>query len=97
MDKQLYDGRGDAEGRVFWLKDDGQVVGRPYVRQRTVTALAKWRGKYSLTARRATVAATIESERWMIVRAGQTVGSIVRDVEESLLQLAPDMAPMAQE
>jgi hypothetical protein len=93
MSKPLYDGLGDAEGKVFWTKDNGEVVGRPYVRQRAVSALARWRDSYSLAARRAAVAATVGSDQWMTVRAGQTVGSIVRDVEDHMLsRMTPDVS-----
>ncbi len=96
MAKLLYDGQGDAEGKVCWTKNSGDVVGRPYVRQRTLSALARWRSSYSLAARRAAVAATIETDSWMTFRAGQTVGSIVRDVEDYLLQRMPDMSQAEQ-
>lgn len=69
-----------------WTKDNGDIVHLPYVRQRVVTHLSRrWRTIYPVAARRAAIAATLGSESWLKFRNGQTVGAMVRDVEDCLL------------
>lgn len=83
--KRIWDGRGDAEGCAYWTKDDGVVVGRPYVRRRASSWLSERRSAYSLDDRQSAIRETIESDEWMAGRAGMTVGAIAREVEDHLV------------
>lgn len=80
----IWDGRGDADGSICFTKDSGEIVGRPYVVEPVRSALGKWRRLYDLEARRAAMERTVLDDGWLRRRAGNTVGSIVRDVEDAL-------------
>lgn len=89
--RPIWNGKGqiveDGPNReAYWTKDSGEIVGRPYVRERASRGLSAWRDMYSLEARRAVLAATVDDDAWLSSRAFETVGSIVRDVVDHLLR-----------
>ncbi len=45
---QIGDGKGDAEGRAYFTKDNGEIVGRPYVRRRAIAAMNRFRRWHSI-------------------------------------------------
>jgi hypothetical protein len=83
---EIWNGKGEADGLVWFTKDAGEIVGRPYVRRRVATALSRWRFAYSLAQRRAALAATVGSDDWLRTRNRQTVGSLERDAVCVLLE-----------
>lgn len=85
MGREIWNGRGDAEGKVYWTMHNGEIVGRPYIRKRASSYLSRWRSLRSLEVRRAAIRATIERDEWMRFRAGETVGSVLRQVEDYLI------------
>jgi hypothetical protein len=62
-------------------KDNGEIVSHKYVVRRVSSALSRWRHIYTLAERRAVFDATVNNPEWMRRKRGQTVGSIVREVE----------------
>lgn len=84
--RTIWDGKGDAEGKVYFTKDNGTFVGRPYVRRRVSSALSRWRHLDSLNARKAAISATIDNDAWLAQRNGCTVGALIRDVETALFR-----------
>lgn len=83
---ELWSGRGDAEGKAYWTKDSGEIVGLQYVTERAAQRLAQWRSLFSLETRRAVLDATVRNELWVCGRRGMTVGAVARDVESELLR-----------
>lgn len=83
--KEIWDGNGCADDKAHWSKDNGELVGRRYVRDRVASDLSRWRSLYSLERRRAAIAATVDNDEWMRRNHGCTVGSVIRDVESVLL------------
>ena len=71
-----------ADSDPTFTKDNGEIVSRAYLRRRVISGLSRWRRIYPLEARRAAIAATLDNAAWMRARNGQTVGSIVRAVED---------------
>lgn len=82
--REIWDGTGDADGKAYWTLNNGEMKGRPYVRQRAVRALATWGDLFPLSDRKATLAATVDNDAWMASRNGQTVGSVLFDVTGEL-------------
>ncbi len=78
--KQIWDGKGDADGKVVFTKNNGELVGRPYVRRRAVAALARLSRYRSPEDRAAALAATIDNDEWLRFRDLNTVSAICRDV-----------------
>lgn len=84
MTAPIWNGKGDAEGLVCFTKNSGEIVGRPYVRQRIAAGLSRHARFHSLEARRAVIAATVDDDGWLSQRNGQTVGSLLRDATKLL-------------
>jgi hypothetical protein len=80
MAMPLWTGKGDVEGCIYWTKDDGEIVGVPYVRERARRALLLWRSEASIEVRKSVLEETVGSEMWMNAHAFETVGSVVRAV-----------------
>lgn len=85
MARDFWNGSGEAEDKVYWTKNDGMIVGRPYVRERARRALSKWHPYKQTEHRNKVLAATVDNDQWLGFRAHETVGSVVRDVEDYLL------------
>jgi hypothetical protein len=66
-------------------KDNGEFVDAAYLRRRVSSALSRWRNYHSLEERRAVIARTLDDPAWMRSRRDQTVGSIIRAVEDELI------------
>ena len=91
MPKAIWDGRGDADGTVYFTKNNGELVGRPYLRRRVASHLARWSWRFPLDARRAALAATVGDDDWLRGRTGELVASVCRAAEEHLLFMSlPD-------
>lgn len=84
MSKAIWSGKGEADGLAWFTKDNGEIVGRPYVERRVSAALSRWRRFHNLDHRRAVMARTVGSDDWLRQRAGQTVSSLIRDAEMEL-------------
>jgi hypothetical protein len=65
-------------------KDSGEIVSRKYLRSRVSSALSRRRREYSLEERRAVIAKTIDDDLWLARKHGQTVSSIIREVDMEL-------------
>jgi hypothetical protein len=81
----IWNGKGDADGFVYFTKDNGEIVGRPYVEKRVAAGLGRWRDLYTVDARRLALHATTGSDAWLRQRNQQTVSSLIRDAESVLL------------
>jgi hypothetical protein len=86
---ELWNGIGDAEGKAWWTKNNGEIVGVRYVRGRAVNALGEWTrvGSSTFTAevKNRVLAETVDNLEWMRQRHGQTVGSVCREVTDHML------------
>lgn len=69
---------------IIITKNNGEIVSRKYLRSRVISALSKWRRLYSLEERRAVIAKTIDNDEWLCRHNCETVGSIIRGVENEL-------------
>ncbi len=81
----IWDGKGEADGFVYFTKDNGEIVGRPYLRRRAVAALSRFRRWRSDVDRAATLAATIDNDEWLAFRNLNTVSAICRAVVEHVI------------
>lgn len=91
--RMIWSGKGDAEGQVTFSKDNGELVGRGYVRARVRDGLRRWDSSFGAEVRRATLAETVDCDEWLSRRGGQTIGSLVRDAESHLIHAATRPAP----
>ncbi len=83
--KQIWDGNGDADGKVVFTKDNGELVGRPYVRRRAVAALSRFSRYRSAEDRASALAATIDNDEWLRFRNLNTVSAICRAVVDHVI------------
>ncbi len=65
-------------------KDNGEIVTAAYVRRRVISALSRWRHIYTIDERRAAIKATLDNPQWLKSKRGQTVGSIIREIENKI-------------
>lgn len=84
--KKIWDGKGLADGQVFFVRANGEIVGRPYVRDRVRRHLARWSRTYSVSVRNQTLTLTVDDDAWLGARNQQTVSSLCRDAENVLLR-----------
>jgi hypothetical protein len=83
--KPIWNGAGDADDAIWFTKEKGEIVGRPYLRDRASKHIGRWRRSFPLAARKTTIASTIDNDDWLRIRAYQTAASVCRDVEDHLL------------
>ena len=69
---------------IIITKDNGEIVSRQYLRARVSAGLSKLRRLYPINKRRKAIAETVDCDRWLQRRNGQTVGSIIRAVESTI-------------
>ena len=69
----------------MFTKNDGEIVTRQYLIERTRVAFARWRSYYSIETRNRIMAETVNDDCWLKRFNGQTVGSVVRSAIDRLL------------
>lgn len=80
--KRIWDGRGDAEGQVYFVDTRGIVRGRPYVRRVARRMLAR-EFLLRIPERDAAIAQTIDNDAWLAPLDGMlpaAVGRLVCDM-----------------
>lgn len=83
--REVWNGTGDAEGCVYFTKNNGEIVGRPYAIDRARAYLSDRHGRFhSVDARRAAIDATLGNDAWCVTRAGYLVSALCRDVAAAL-------------
>lgn len=80
----IWDGRGDADGKVYFTKDNGEIVGIGYVRARIQRHLRSFSHLFSAEARVAALSATAGNPEWLSSRKLQTVSSLCREAVSAL-------------
>jgi hypothetical protein len=95
MARVIWDGTGELpDGAAYFTTRDGTLRGRDYVRARVSAYLSEQYGRFfrgfasfSLDARRAAIAATVDNDEWLGSRNGCLVEAVCRDVLDHLLGL----------
>lgn len=87
MTKTFWDGKGELDDttQVFFTRQDGQLVGRPYLRERAKRYLmATWHYAPDRRERvRYTLANTVDNDAWLRARNCQLVTTVCRDAAQA--------------
>lgn len=78
MTREIWNGKGDAEGKVYFVTKAGRVVGRPYVRSVAQQALRR----YYVTTDYITDAlrTTVDDDAWLAPLHGCLPAAVARAV-----------------
>lgn len=95
---QIWDGTGDADGKVCFTKNNGEIVGRLYVRSRVVRHLSRrYRGVEGAKVVQRILKATVDNDAWMSSRHLHLVGYVCKDaVREAFRQSLDQPDPAAE-
>lgn len=83
--REIWNGKGDAEGKVSFTKNDGTIVGRPHLRGRALRHLITTPVAGVLLGtfdRELLVRMTIHNDEWLSPRNGMLVSAILREMVE---------------
>ena len=69
----------------MFTKNNGEIVTRQYLIERTRTSFSRWRSYYSIETRNRIMTETVKNDDWLNRLNGQTVGSVVRTAIDRLL------------
>ncbi len=90
-ERQFWDGTGDADGKVYFTKNNGEIVGRPYVRSRVSRYLSRrYQGVDGALVALKILSVTVDNDAWLASRNQCLVAYVCKDAAREAFKQSLD-------